>query len=128
MSLRTPIFTASPEIWAEADVASPSMAPMVRARPVSFIKFRSQEFLLRRIPLHAEILVQLGGIPRKLFVVDHIDDLSVFDDIMAIGKRGGEMEVLLYQQNRKTLLLQPSDYATDLLDNDRRETLGRLVE
>ena len=40
----------------------------------------------------------------------------------------GEAEILLDQQNRESLALKLRNGAADLLDDDWRETFGRLVE
>src|SRR5262245_58868627 len=49
-------------------------------------------------------------------------------DVMAVGNRGGELKVLLHQQDRKALRFEHSERLTDLLDNDGGEPLGGLVE
>ncbi len=59
---------------------------------------------------------------------DHVDDLALLDDIVPVRDRLGEAEVLLHQDDGEPLLLQLGDGAADLLDDDRGEALGRLVE
>src|SRR6266702_8181601 len=61
-------------------------------------------------------LVHVGG---ELGVGKSIDDLAVLDHVVAVGDRGREPEVLLDQEDRKTLLLEPRNGVTDLLDDDR---------
>ena len=77
---------------------------------------------------HAEVVVQLAGVPRNILVADHVDDPPVLDDVVAVGEGRGKVEILLDQEDREALLLQPADHPADLLDDDRRQTLGRLVE
>src|SRR5579871_4026382 len=57
-----------------------------------------------------------------------VDDAAILHDIVAVGKSSGEMEILLDQQDREALLLESADGVSDLLDDDRRETLGWFVE
>src|SRR2546421_11316877 len=52
----------------------------------------------------------------------------MFHDVIAVRNRRGEAEILLDEQNGKTLFLQRPDGAADLLDDDRRQAFGRLVE
>src|ERR1700733_2572329 len=49
-------------------------------------------------------------------------------DEKPIGQGRCEAEILLNQQNRESLPLELSDGAANLLDNHRREALGRLVQ
>ena len=64
----------------------------------------------------------------ELRVGDHVDDPALLDDIVPVGDGRGEAEVLLDQHDGEALPLQPGDGAADLLDDDRGEPLGRLVE
>ena len=59
---------------------------------------------------------------------NHVHDAAVLDDVVAVGDRLRETEILLDQQDGEPLLLQPRDRASDLLHDHRREALGRLVE
>src|SRR5882757_1939957 len=76
----------------------------------------------------AEIGVELVHVGRQLRIREPVDDLAVFDDVVAVRDRRGEAEVLLDQQDGEPFRLQPRDGMTDLLDNDGCETLGRLVQ
>src|SRR5580704_178501 len=149
MSLRTPILTTSPEISAEADAdrTRVAAAPKIAA---SFIASSSDKPQNSRVsPLcarlrgegdiprsaihlvqasHPEVVVQLVGVPRDILVADHVDDLPVLDDIMAVGEGRGEAEILLDQEDREALMFQLADQPANLLDDDRRQALGRLVE
>ena len=47
---------------------------------------------------------------------------------MAVGDGGGEMEVLLDQQDGEATGFELADDLADALDDHRRQALGRLVE
>src|SRR5262249_42740328 len=57
-----------------------------------------------------------------------LHDATVLHYIIAIRHGRGEMEILLHQHDGEALFLEGADGAADLLDDHRRETLGRLVE
>ncbi len=61
-------------------------------------------------------------------VREGVDDLAVLDDVEAVGDGGGEAEILLHQQDGEALRLEPRDHLADLLDDDRGQTFGRLVQ
>ena len=44
---------------------------------------------------HAEIVVQLVHVLRKILVADHVDDAPMLDDVMTVGKGRGKVEILL---------------------------------
>src|SRR3984893_7922274 len=149
MSLRTPILTTSPEISAEAVALSVKAAAMPKIA-ASFIGSSSDKSQNSRVsplsaskggegisrdlqsiscrPSHPEIVVQLVGVPRDILVADHVDDLPVLDDIVAVGEGRGEVKILLDQKDREALMFQLTDQPANLLDDDRRQALGRLVE
>src|SRR5215469_3831509 len=77
---------------------------------------------------YSKIVVQLLGVARNVLVADHVDNLPVLDDVMAVGEGRGEVKVLLDQQDREALLPKPADHPADLLHDYRREALGRLVQ
>jgi hypothetical protein len=52
----------------------------------------------------------------------------VFHDVVTVRHGGCEAEILFDQQNREALLFERADRVADLLNNDGRETLGRLVQ
>ena len=57
-----------------------------------------------------------------------VDDLAVLDDVVAIGNRRGETEVLFDQKDGEPFRLQAFDHVPDLLDDDRREAFGGFVQ
>ena len=52
----------------------------------------------------------------------------MFHDVMPVGDGGGELKVLLDQEYGKAPRLEHSDGLADLLNNDRREPFGRLIQ
>src|SRR5262245_57739086 len=77
---------------------------------------------------YAQIRLQLRRIVRQLAQGDAIHHASLFNDIVAVGDGCGKMEVLLDQHHGEARLLEAADGAGDLLDDHRRQALGRLVE
>src|SRR5690242_7387540 len=118
MSLSTPILTGPPLCAA----APPALSATAAAAAHSTLNFISS------LPSDSEILVQLADIGIELVVGEHVDDLAMLDDIVAVRQCRGKAEVLLDQQNGEALLLQRADDGADLLHDDRRQPLGRLVE
>src|SRR5271167_4465409 len=118
MSLRTPSLTTSPEISAEADVASVRMAATAIIVILTCIPF----------PSDPKIPVQLVEVLREIGVADHVDDAAVLDDVVAIGEGRREVKILLDEKNRQPFLLEPADHFADPLDDDRGEAFGRLVQ
>lgn len=49
-------------------------------------------------------------------------------NVVPVGDGRGEAEVLLDEKDREALALEAADRLADLLDDDRRQPLGRLVE
>src|SRR5437588_4519336 len=64
----------------------------------------------------------------ELGIQHHVYYAPLLDDVVAVGDRLREAEILLDQQDGEALALQASDGAADLLHDHRREALGRLVE
>ena len=54
--------------------------------------------------------------------------LPMLDDVVAVGHRRSEAEVLFHQQDGEALLAKHADGIADLLHDDGRQALGRLVE
>src|SRR5882724_10476862 len=76
----------------------------------------------------AEICVKLVHIGLQLRIGEAIDDLAMLDDVVAVRHGCGEPEVLLDQKDGEPFILETFDGLADLLDDDRRETFGRLVQ
>src|SRR6266511_4462511 len=115
------------EIWADAGpAASRAISTRVRTRAMSIGWLLGSRMSAGR--LYAKIRVQLVHAGRQLRVRDQIHDSAVLDDVVAIGHGGGEAKVLLDEQDREALGLEPGDRAPDLLDDHRRQPLGRLVQ
>ena len=72
--------------------------------------------------------MQLFDVRVQFRIDEAFDDPAVFHDEIAIRDGRCEAEILLDQKDGEALLLQRPDGAADLLDDDRGEALGRLVE
>ena len=55
-------------------------------------------------------------------------DLAFLQHVGAVGNELRELDILLRQQDRQAVLLQLDDRVGDLLDDERRDALRRLVE
>src|SRR6266702_4665583 len=123
MSLRTPILVTSSAVWAYAvpQASAPATAAMLKRR---FIL--SAPCLV--LTLYAEIFVERSELGVQLGIGELVHDLSVLHDVIAVRDGRGEVKILLDQENGEALRLERADGLADLLDDDRRETLGRLVE
>src|ERR1700731_3633690 len=126
MSLRTPILTTSSAVCACAgpQASAPATTAMLRKR---FILIPPVGAVCRHA-LNAEIFVKRRELGVQLGIGELVRDLAVLHDVIAVRHGRGEAEVLLDQQNSKALGLERADGLADLLDDDRGETLGRLVE
>src|SRR5262245_19246243 len=71
--------------------------------------------------LHRHVLGEIGhaAVPLQLSLLEHVG--AVADEL-------GEMDVLLGEQDRQAFLLELDDRVRHLLDDDRRDALGGLVE
>src|SRR5205823_3482289 len=131
MSDNTPILTTLSEICACAAPAAnaPAIATAIKLPLTLFIAFLLMDRgSLQNGILNPKIFVQLFHVRLELRIGDHVDDTTAFEHVMPVGDRRCEAEILLDQQNRETLAFEPSDRASDLLDDHRRETFGRLVQ
>src|SRR3982074_1007868 len=144
MSVKTPIFTvtcacAVPHASAALKAARPNR------RFIAFLLVFSPEtgadlqfspetgagFSFRREPApcsDSQIVVQLFHVRVQFRIDETFDDSPVFHDEIATGDGRREAEILLDQENGEALLLEGPNGAADLLDDDRREAFGRLVE
>src|SRR5258708_9607038 len=129
--MTTPHAAASP--LARADslpvmliVSSPAVAVPCRCSPPSIIGrlFRQTPFLRAGAGHGADPLLvggELGGRPG-------MNDLAVVEYVDVIGDLEAHAHVLLDEENRDALVAHPRDDAEDLADDERRQTLRRLVE
>src|SRR5450631_3418947 len=141
MSVSMPILMTLSEIWASAMPApAPSAAATARPSRVRLKIFmlsprydskrasrhaNSKNRQLARAS-HAQVVVQLRHVGIELRVGDHVDHAPIFHHIVPVGDGGREMEILFDQQNRESPRFELGDGTSDLLNDDRRETLGRL--
>src|SRR5512134_1640257 len=123
MSFRTPILMMPSETWAWAVPASAATAAAINVRCNFMVP--PVEKALRS---YAEIRVQLWHRRLEPGIGNHVHHAPVFHDVVAVGHRLREAEVLLHQQDGVALLLQARERAPDVLHDHRREALGGLVE
>ncbi len=128
MSDSTPILISLPVICACA-VPKANAPAIASASSIAFHCIHRYSSVGKTfMSLHSQVLVQLAHVPVELRIRDHIDDPAMLHHVMPVGDGGREAEILLDQQDREALLLQRADRAADLLNDDRRKTLRRLVE
>src|SRR5512145_754235 len=77
---------------------------------------------------NSEILLDAAHAGLERRARHHVDDAAVLDDVVAVGDLLREAEILLDEQNGEAFLLELGDGAPDLIDDHRREALGRLVQ
>src|SRR5271155_3667903 len=77
---------------------------------------------------HPQRLVQPVHPPGELRIGEGVDDPAVLHEEKPVGQSRGEAEILFDEQDSETLPLELGYGAADLLNDDRRETLRRLVE
>src|SRR5262245_65717053 len=122
MSLRTPIFTvvccacALPAARTTASAVEP-MSFFIPLLPV-FWPRRGPARCSTRCCSHSQIIVELVHVGLQVGIGEPVDHLAVLQDIVAIRDGRGEPEVLLHQQNGKSLRLEGADGPADLLDDD----------
>src|ERR1043166_3357183 len=130
MSFMMPILTVTCCAWAPAQAsATPNRAPIPGRASTRFIACLPGS---SPAPVtgasHTEIVVQLFDVRVQVGIDEPVDDPSVFHDVVAVRNGLGEAEILLDQEDGESFLLERVDGAADLLDDDRGEALGRLIE
>src|SRR5579872_4924867 len=55
-------------------------------------------------------------------------DAAALDDVMAVGKPGEGLQILVDEEDRLARLLELQQHAPDLVADERRQALRRLVE
>src|SRR5579872_763277 len=129
MSFSTPSFTV---IGFCACAAVPSSRASENAKlPTRRIKTSLSVGLFRPSPKcisDSQIFVQLSHIGLQRGGREMVHDAAMFHHIVTIGNSRGEIKVLLDQEYGESLRLERPDRSPDLLDDDRRQTFGRLVE
>src|SRR3954467_5511271 len=121
MSVRTPSLMTPSEIWAAAGAATAATAATasgsVRSMRIMRVSF-----------LNTEVLVQLVHRGIQPVVLDHVDHLAALHDVVPVGDRRREAEVLLDEEDGEPLGFEAAQRRADLLDDDGRQALCRLVE
>src|SRR5262249_35614508 len=87
-----------------------------------------RSWFLRGEGLHTEIRLKLRQAGLKTVGGNLVHDAPSVHHVMTVRDRGGEFQILLHEQDGEALGLQPADGGPDLLDDDRRQALGGLVE
>src|SRR5262245_35514411 len=127
MSFMTPILLLPSVYCACADGQ-----PRATASAVKLINRHVRHFSISKVRSglgsNPQIVMQLFEIGVEFGVGELVDDPSVLHHVMAIRDRRGETKVLLDQQDGEALRLEHADGLSDLLDYDRSQSLGRLVE
>src|SRR5215211_2460561 len=116
-----PIFTETCACAAPPSAAAKTVASNILLNVIGFS-------LVICCWLDAEIGVKLVEVSFKFGVGDHVNDPALLDHIVPVGDSRSKAEILLNQHNGKSLALEAGDGAADLLDDDRGQAFGRLVE
>src|SRR5438477_1000657 len=118
------------EIWATAAPATRTAATATASTRASFMVCAPCLSVLSAstAALSPKVLVQLVHAGGQRRVGNHVHHPAVLHDVVTVGHGRREVEVLLDQQDGEALLLEAGDGAADLLDDDGRQPLGRLVE
>src|SRR5262249_42256867 len=87
-----------------------------------------RSWFLRGEGLHTEILLKLRQAGVETVGGNLVHDTSAVHHVMAVRDGRRELQILLHEENRESLGLQLADGRPDLLDDDRRQSLGGLVE
>src|SRR5689334_13547282 len=74
-----------------------------------------------------EVVQELVLALHRLAVGELLDDPALRDEVVPVGQRGGEAQVLLDEQDRDAVRLDPGEDLADLLDQQRGQSLGWLV-
>src|SRR6185369_4306191 len=117
------------EIWAPAGAATmraERTTAVVRAISIAWLLFEVAG--VGRRSLYPKVFVQLVHLGREIRVRHHVHDAPVLHDVVTVGHRGREAEVLLHEQDGEPVGLEPPDGRPDLLHDHGREPLRGLVE
>src|SRR5215470_5708199 len=127
MSVRTPIFTAFPEIFSCASAGLAAPATTLRAAQADTAD-TNPNLMNASYDLDLEIFMQHVLLVFQLVPGNFGHDAAVLDDVHPIGERRGEVKILLDEDDGVALLLELADDLAELLHDDRRQALGDLVE
>src|SRR3954470_10204053 len=128
MSLITPILTFNCCACALPQANAAASAAKLRMFFIAVLLVLCAGAGPRRELSNPQILVQLFEVCVQFRIGEALDDTAVFHDVITVRHRRGEAEILLNEQDGKTLLLERADGAADLLDDDGRKPFGRLIE
>src|SRR5262249_20264287 len=80
------------------------------------------------IGLYPKVFVQLVHVRVERGIVDGVHHAPTLYHVVTVGHGGSEAEILLHEEDREPLGLEPPNRGADLLDDDRGQALRRLVE
>src|SRR5437879_5689456 len=108
-------------------------APHAAVTTAAIIASASTRFICRFLPfadayLDAQVPEQLVFVRGDLRISERLDDRALREEIVAVRHRHGESQILLDEEHRQTVALRLEQDVAELLNEDRRETLGRLVQ
>src|SRR5258705_3481079 len=136
MSFMTPILIV-PSLYCACAEPHPN-ATAIAVRPISpFMAFSPVDRFfvvctpasqVTSVKSYPEVIVKLVEVGLELGIGEPIDDATVLYVVIAVGDRRSEAKILLDQEYGEALLLEQANGLADLLNDDRRQTLGRLVE
>src|SRR5215468_7823372 len=108
MSFMTPILTLT--FWACAAVPNSAAATKARLVPILIMYLPRCDLPAPTEPIsNSEIVVQFLRISLWIGGREFVDYPAMLHDVMAVGNRGGELKVLLHQQDRKALRFEHSE-------------------
>src|SRR6266511_5390482 len=128
MSFMTPILMV-PSVYCACAAGHPR-ATASAVRLINRFIWHSPLRRLRTLESNSnpQIVMKLFDIGVEFRIGELVDDPAMFHHVIAIRNRRGETKVLLDQEDGEALRLQHADGLADLLDDDRGQSLGRLVE
>src|SRR5207302_6006011 len=128
MSFITPILMVPSVYWACAPPQPSATASAARLISRFMSLFPGWCSRMRVSDSNAKIIVEFLDIGVELGIAEPVDDPAIFHHVVAIRNRRCEAKILLDQEDGEALSFEGADGLADLLDDDRRQPLGRLVE
>src|SRR5436190_17943561 len=128
MSLITPILPFNCSACALPQANAAASAAKLRMFFIAVLLVLCAGAAPRREFSNPLILVQLFEVCVQFRIGEALDETAVFHEVIAVGHRRREAEILFNEQDGETLFLECADGAADLLDNHRRKPFGRLIK
>src|SRR5213593_414253 len=115
----------APPVGAAAPHAVVTTAAIIASASTRFI---SVPPIRCRLKLDAKMSEQFVFARGDLRVAERLHDRPLRQEIVAVRHRHGEPQILLDEEHRQTVVFRLEQDVAELLDEDRREAFGRLVE